>query len=307
MRRPPRPRLSALPFNRLIPNILTVLALCAGLTAILYGFQGRWELAVAAVLFAAVLDALDGRIARLLGGSTKFGAELDSLSDFVSFGVAPPMLLFLWTLQDAKGPGWVIALIFAVCAALRLARFNTRLGVSDMPRWAGNFFTGVPAPAAGGLVLLPMILSFELGSGILATPAVNAPIVIVVSYLMISRIPTFSFKQVRVPHRLVMPFLLMVGLLAALLATATWPTVAGGLILYLLSLPVSVVAYRRLAADAAMTGVEHLAVIESGDGGDGGADGDPDSADQPGAAGDVTFVGRPLGRGPPTRPTEGDG
>lgn len=249
-----RARLGGLNFNRLIPNILTVLALCAGLTAILYGYQEKWKFAVLAVVVAAVLDALDGRVARLLGGSTKFGAELDSLSDFVSFGVAPALLVFLWTLHGAREIGWVITLVFAVCAALRLARFNTRLGVSDMPSWASNFFTGVPAPAGGGLVLLPMILSFTIDAPGLAHPAINIPVMIAVSFLMISRIPTFALKQVRVPHRLVLPFLLLVGLIAALLAMATWFTISAFLFAYLLSIPVSIRSYRKLASSAVAGG-----------------------------------------------------
>jgi CDP-diacylglycerol--serine O-phosphatidyltransferase len=257
----PRRRLSALPFNRLIPNIMTVFALCAGLTAILYGIQSKWQFAVAAIMIAALLDALDGRIARLLGGTSRFGAELDSLSDFVCFGVAPAILLFLWTLQHAKGPGWVIALVFSVCAALRLARFNTRLGDSDMPVWAGNYFTGVPAPAGGGLVLLPMMLSFEFDLDFLSHPLVNGPIAIVVAYMMISRIPTFSFKKVSVPQRLIVPLLLMVGLLAALLATATWLTISSLLILYICLIPVSVRAYRRHAS-VTETATDTLAVID---------------------------------------------
>jgi CDP-diacylglycerol--serine O-phosphatidyltransferase len=263
----PRRRLSALPFNRLIPNIMTVTALCAGLTAILYGVQSKWQFAVAAIMIAALLDALDGRIARLLGGTSRFGAELDSLSDFVCFGVAPALLLFLWTLQDAKGPGWVIALVFSVCAALRLARFNTRLGDSDMPVWAGNYFTGVPAPAGGGLVLLPMMLSFEFDLDFLSHPLINGPVAVIVAYMMISRIPTFSLKKVRVPQRLIVPLLLMVGLLAALLATATWLTISSLLILYLCSIPVSVRAYRRHAA-ATDTATDTLAVIDGAVGGD---------------------------------------
>ena len=249
-----RARLSGLNFNRLIPNILTVLALCAGLTAILYGYQGKWKFAVLAVVIAAILDALDGRVARMLGGSTKFGAELDSLSDFVSFGVAPALLVFLWTLHTTQEIGWVITLVFAVCAALRLARFNTRLGISDMPDWASNFFTGVPAPAGGGLVLLPMTLSFTLEIPALAHPAVNIPVMVGVSYLMISRIPTYALKQVRVPHRMVMPFLLLVGLTAALLAMATWFTISAFLFAYLVSIPFSVRSYRRLANTAAREG-----------------------------------------------------
>ena len=246
-----RARLRGLHFNRLIPNILTVLALCAGLTAILYAYQGKWKFAVIAILIAAVLDALDGRVARLLGGSTKFGAELDSLSDFVSFGVAPALLVFLWSLQSAQEIGWITALVFAVCAALRLARFNTRLGVSDMPAWASNFFTGVPAPAGGGLALLPMILSFNFQNQTLAHPAITIPVMVIVACLMISRIPTYALKQVRVPHRMVMPFLLFVGLTAALLAMATWLTISVFLFVYLLSIPFSMRAYRRLQHDAA--------------------------------------------------------
>jgi CDP-diacylglycerol--serine O-phosphatidyltransferase len=274
----PRRRLSALPFNRLIPNIMTVTALCAGLTAILYGVQSKWQFAVAAIMIAALLDALDGRIARLLGGTSRFGAELDSLSDFVCFGVAPALLLFLWTLQDAKGPGWVIALVFSVCAALRLARFNTRLGDSDMPVWAGNFFTGVPAPAGGGLVLLPMMLSFEFDLDFLSHPLINGPVAVIVAYMMISRIPTFSFKKVRVPQRLIVPLLLMVGLLAALLATATWLTISSLLILYLCSIPVSVRAYRSHAATTD-TATDTLAVIDGAVGGD--EDEDDDETDAP--------------------------
>ncbi|MCZ6637113.1 MAG: CDP-diacylglycerol--serine O-phosphatidyltransferase [Alphaproteobacteria bacterium] len=267
-----RARLQGLHFNRLIPNILTVLALCAGLTAILYGFQGKWKFAVLAIVLAAVLDILDGRVARLLGGSTKFGAELDSLSDFVSFGVAPALLVFLWSLAGGHPIGWVITLAFVVCAALRLARFNTRLGDTDMPAWASNFFTGVPAPAGGGLVLLPMILSFDLPYAALAHPILNIPIMIGVAILMISRIPTYSVKQLRVPHRYVMPFLLLVGLYAALLAVETWLTLAASLIAYLVSLVLSVRSYRARAKAAALAG--EAGMTPSGDGDDRAPDAD---------------------------------
>ena len=251
MNRPRRPRIKALPFNRLLPNIVTVLALCAGLTAIRFGFQARWELAVLAIVLAAIFDALDGRLARLVGGSTKFGAELDSLSDFISFGVAPAVLLYFWTLQHARGVGWALALLFAVCAALRLARFNTKLGVSDMPAWAYNYFTGVPAPGAAGLVLLPMILSFQFGGAFLVSPVLNAAVIVTVAFLMISRIPTYSFKQFGVPHKLVLPVLLLVGLLAAFLVTSPWATVTVIGIAYIVSLPFSVRSFRALQREAA--------------------------------------------------------
>ncbi len=246
-----RPRIKTLPFNRLLPNIVTVLALCAGLTAIRFGFQARWELAVMAIVLAAIFDALDGRLARLVGGSTKFGAELDSLSDFISFGVAPAVLLYFWTLQHARGIGWALALLFAVCAALRLARFNTKLGVSDMPAWAYNYFTGVPAPGAAGLVLLPMILSFQFGGAFLVSPVLNAAVIVTVAFLMISRIPTYSFKQFGVPHKLVLPVLLLVGLMAAFLVTSPWATVTVVGIAYIVSLPFSVRSFRALQREAA--------------------------------------------------------
>ena len=246
-----RPRIKTLPFNRLLPNIVTVLALCAGLTAIRFGFQARWELAVMAIVLAAIFDALDGRLARLVGGSTKFGAELDSLSDFVSFGVAPAVLLYFWTLQHARGVGWALALLFAVCAALRLARFNTKLGVSDMPAWAYNYFTGVPAPGAAGLLLLPMILSFQFPGAFLVSPVLNAAVIVTVAFLMISRIPTYSFKQFGVPHKLVLPVLLLVGLMAAFLVTSPWATVTVIGIAYIVSLPFSVRSFRALQREAA--------------------------------------------------------
>ena len=251
MIRPRRPRIKAMAFNRLLPNIVTVLALCAGLTAIRFGFQARWELVVVAIALASIFDALDGRLARLVGGSTKFGAELDSLSDFLSFGVAPAVLLYFWTLQHARGVGWALALLFAVCAALRLARFNTKLGVSDMPAWAYNYFTGVPAPAAAGLVLLPMILSFQFGGAFLVSPLLNAAVIVTVALLMISRIPTYSFKQFGVPHKLVLPVLLLVGLLAAFVVTSPWATVTVIGIAYIVSLPFSVRSFRALQREAA--------------------------------------------------------
>jgi CDP-diacylglycerol--serine O-phosphatidyltransferase len=236
----------------LLPNVLTVLALCAGLTAIRYGFQQRWELAVAAIIVAAVLDSLDGRVARRLGGSTKFGAELDSLSDFLCFGVAPGILVYLWTLHSLGGPGWVLALLYAVCAALRLARFNTRIGVSDLPPWAGNYFTGMAAQAGAGSALLPMMLSFEFGDTVFGQPLLNAVVLFAVGGMMISRLPTYSFKRLRVPHRWVMPSLLGVGLLAALVVTAPWAIMSLLSIVYIGSIPMALRSYRRQATETPM-------------------------------------------------------
>jgi len=248
-RRPPR--ISGLSINRLIPNILTVLALCAGLTSIRFGLHAMWEQAVASIMLAAVLDGLDGRVARLLQGTSKFGAELDSLSDFVCFGVAPSMLLYFWTMQQAGGAGWALVLLFSVCCALRLARFNTMIGQPDLPPYAYNFFTGVPAPAAAGVVLLPMVLTFEVGPGYFDRPTVVALFLLGVSFLMVSKVPTFSGKKVRVPHRWVLPVLLLVGLLAAFLVSEPWLTLSGLGALYLAMIPVSIRSFRRLKKQAA--------------------------------------------------------
>ena len=144
--------------NRLLPNALTMLGLCAGLTAIRFGLQGGWLATVLLITAAALLDTLDGRIARLMGGPTEFGGQLDSLVDAIAFGVAPVVVIYLWSLSDAGGAGWAITVLFAVCCVLRLARFNITSADPDLPSWAGNYFSGVPAPAAAGLVMLPLIL-----------------------------------------------------------------------------------------------------------------------------------------------------
>lgn len=240
-----RRRLKELSINKMLPNVLTVLALCAGLTSMRFGLQERWEAAVWAIIIAGIFDGLDGRIARLLRSSTKFGAELDSLSDVVSFGVAPAILLYLWTMNGAGNVGWVLVLLFAVCCGLRLARFNTMLGEPDPP-WAHNFFTGVPAPAGAGLVLLPMIMSFEFGETLLGLPVVNGTVLFIVSGLLVSRVPTYSFKTSRVPYKFVLPILLFVGLLAAFATSRPWLTITVIGLAYVLSFPLSVRAYAKL-------------------------------------------------------------
>lgn len=235
--------------NRMIPNILTLLALCAGMTAIRLALTQRYEAAVTAIIIAGVLDGLDGRIARLLKGISSFGAQLDSLSDFVSFGVAPALLLYVWTMSQLHGIGWALVLLFGVCCALRLARFNTQIG-AELPPFAYNFFTGVPAPAGAGLVMLPMMLWFETGIGLFRSPYLSAVVLAGVGALMTSRIPTFSFKRFRVPRELVLPVLLVIGALAAFLTTEPWGTLLAIGFLYLISIPISIRAYRRLRETA---------------------------------------------------------
>ncbi|MEO5373509.1 MAG: CDP-diacylglycerol--serine O-phosphatidyltransferase [Alphaproteobacteria bacterium] len=251
MFRPTSPvSLKGLPFNRMVPNILTLLALCAGVTSMRYGLRGEWERAVVAILIAAILDGLDGRVARLLRGTSKFGAELDSLSDFVSFGVAPAMVLYLWTMQNAGGFGWALVLLFSVCAALRLARFNTMLEDPNPQPWTYSFFTGVPTPAGAGLVMVPMSLSFDFQNEIVRHPAFVAMFLIGVSFLEVSRVPTFSFKRVRVPHRYVLPLMVLVGILAAFLVTDPWATLSMLGLAYLASIPFSIRAFGKLRREA---------------------------------------------------------
>ncbi|OAN60954.1 CDP-diacylglycerol--serine O-phosphatidyltransferase [Magnetospirillum moscoviense] len=244
------PRIPGLSINRLIPNILTLLALCAGLTSIRFGLNEQWPQAVTSILLAGILDGLDGRVARLLQGTSKFGAELDSLSDFVSFGVAPAILLYLWTMQTAGGLGWAIVLLYIVCCGLRLARFNTMIGQADLPPYAYNFFTGIPAPAAAGLVMVPMVASFEFGPALFAGPSVATVFLAGVSFLMVSTIPTFSFKKVRVPNAWVLPMLIVVGALAAFLVTEPWLTLTVIGIGYIGLIPLSIRAFHRLKREA---------------------------------------------------------
>lgn len=230
---------------------MTVLALCAGLTSIRFALQERWEQAVVAILVAAVLDGLDGRVARLLNAQSRFGEELDSLADAINFGVAPALLLYLWSLGQAGVLGWIAALALAVCCVLRLARFNAGLGASEKPPWAFNYFTGVPAPAGAGLALLPIAMGFEMGGVVPGHPYLVALWSLTVAGLMISALPTFSFKRLRVPAHLVAPGLVGVGVVAAALVVQPWWTLTALGIAYVAAIALSVRQYRRLAAAAA--------------------------------------------------------
>jgi CDP-diacylglycerol--serine O-phosphatidyltransferase len=241
-------RLRAQPLIHLVPNMFTVLSLCAGLTSIRYALDGRFELAVALIVLAGVLDGLDGRSARLLKITSKIGAQLDSLADFLSFGVAPALLVYLWSLNQVKGAGWALVLLFATCCALRLARFNTELEDPDRPAWTSRFFTGMPAPAAAGCVMIPMIMAFALQAEWPRIWALNALATVFVALMMVSRVPTFSIKMamLRVKPEWILPTLIFVGLLVAALSSAPWLTLLAVGVAYLATLPVSVVAASRL-------------------------------------------------------------
>ena len=241
-----RRRFRRIPVRILVPNVVTLLALCAGLTAIRMAFEDRYMLALAAVVFAAILDAVDGRLARLLKGTSRFGAELDSLSDFVNFGVAPALILYFWGLHDLKSAGWIAAMVFAICAGLRLARFNVMLDDPDRPVWASNFFVGVPAPAGAITVLLPIYASF-LGlprSGVVTW--LTMIYTLGIAALMVSRLPVFSGKRVgtRVMPELVGPVIVLVVLFFALLIAYPWELLTAGTLAFLASLPFGWMSYR---------------------------------------------------------------
>jgi CDP-diacylglycerol--serine O-phosphatidyltransferase len=230
----------------MVPNIITLLALCAGLTAIRLAAEGTFEWAVYAIVFAAVLDGIDGRVARLLKGTSRFGAELDSLADFVNFGVAPGVTLYFWSLHEMHSAGWIAALVFAIAAGLRLARFNVMIDDPNRPSWAGNFFVGLPAPAGACTVLLPIYLHF-LG---MPSPAFAVPLTVAytlaIAFLMVSRLPVFSGKKVgkRVPPDILLPVFVSVVLIFALLIAYPWPVLTVGAVLYLASLPFGWRAHR---------------------------------------------------------------
>ncbi|HEX4194984.1 MAG TPA: CDP-diacylglycerol--serine O-phosphatidyltransferase [Stellaceae bacterium] len=234
-----------LSFNKLIPNILTLLALCSGMTAIRFALEEHWPQAVIAILVAGIFDGIDGRIARLLKGTSEFGAELDSLSDFVSFGVAPALMMYLWSVQSLLSLGWMVALLFTICCGLRLARFNTQIG-ADLPPYAYNFFTGVPAPAGAFLALIPMLLNFEFGWSGFRSGWFGAVVLAAVGALMVSRVPTFSGKRFHLPREWVLPVFLIIGGLAALTTTEPWATLLLVGLIYIASIPLSIRAYNKL-------------------------------------------------------------
>jgi CDP-diacylglycerol--serine O-phosphatidyltransferase len=243
-----RRRLESLSFNRIFPNMLTLLALCAGLTAIRYGLNGQWDRAAVAVVLAGMLDGVDGRVARMLRSTSKFGAELDSLADSISFGVAPAMMMYLWVMHDAGGIGWALCLLHAVCAVLRLARFNTMVGQPDLPPWAHNYFTGVPSPGGAGIAILPLILWLYSESEFFHSPVVVGIFLLASSILMVSRVPIYSGKHVRLKPQWVLPLMILIGAFAAFLVTDPWATLSLVGIVYIASIPFSVLSFRRLQA-----------------------------------------------------------
>jgi len=241
------PRLREIPLRLIVPNLITVLAICAGLTGIRLAFENRYELAVAMVLAAAFLDGIDGRIARMMKATSKFGAQMDSLADIINFGVAPALVLYVFVLDQARSLGWIAALIYAIAAGLRLARFNVMAERETKAPWQSEFFVGVPAPAGAALVLLPVYLGF-LGvapTGVFAYA--STAYTIIIAYLLVSRLPVWSGKSEtsHIRRDLVLPMILGVVLYVALLMSFTWEVLVVSVLLYLCSLPIGARNWHR--------------------------------------------------------------
>lgn len=217
-----RPK-TELPIVQLIPNALTITAICAGLTAIRFGFEGNYERAVLLILAAGILDGLDGSLARFLKSDSKMGAELDSFADFLNFGVAPPLVIHFWVLQDMRGIGWIAVLIYTACCVLRLARFNVA-SKSEPKIDESNYFTGVPSPAGAGLVMMPMFVSFAISDGPILPPSLIAAYMIGIGLLLISHIPTWSFKSVTIYRENVKFLMIAAVFTGAALLSFTWTT-----------------------------------------------------------------------------------
>jgi CDP-diacylglycerol--serine O-phosphatidyltransferase len=223
--------------GRFLPSALTLLGLCSGATAIRFALGGDWKAGVAAIICAAVFDMLDGRLARMFGVAGAFGAQLDSLADLVSFGIAPGVLVYMWTLYHAEGAGWAFALIFCAASAIRLARFNVESAERDPDSPAPSYFTGLPTPAAACLILLPMVLAFQFKGDAFSHPWLSAAMIALMSWLMISRVPTLSLKQLQVPRPFKKAAVALGAVLVCLAIFWPWATLTVGLLAYLATIP----------------------------------------------------------------------
>ena len=243
-RLPRRPR--GLPLRAVAPNAVTALALCSGLSGVRFAIGGEWQSAVTMIMIAGVLDGLDGRIARMLHGESRFGAELDSLSDAISFGVAPALIMYLWSLAALPRLGWISALILAVFCALRLARFNAAIDADDQPHKSAGFLTGVPAPAGAGLAMLPLYFWFWTDHPIFANPYLVAVWVAFIALLMVSSVATFSWGSMRLRRTIRFEAIAGVVLLGAALVSAPWHTLSAICVGYLITIPFSVASYAKI-------------------------------------------------------------
>jgi CDP-diacylglycerol--serine O-phosphatidyltransferase len=261
MSRPPRPSRilrpqRGIPLRAILPNAITALGLCSGLSAIRFAIDGAWETAVLLVLIAGVLDGIDGRIARLMRGESRFGAELDSLSDSIAFGVAPAMILYLWSLHTMPRLGWLLALVHALFCALRLARFNAQIDLDHQPHKSAGFMTGVPAPAGAILAMLPLYFSFWTGDPRFSDPIFVAPWIGFTALLMISSFATFSAASLKLRQRIRFEAIAVVVVIVAAVVAAPWPTLIAVTLIYLATIPFSIRAYRRVRRLASDAGVQ---------------------------------------------------
>lgn len=239
------------PLSRLFPNLITMAGLCCGLSSVRFALLGKWEFAVAAILAAAIIDGMDGRVARLLGATSVFGAQLDSLSDFVCFGVAPALVLYIWQLHDISGIGWALVLFYTMCCGLRLARFNTALGDETPPEWQKQFFTGVPSPAGALLCLLPLMFYIQLGEDVRIPPFLLAAHVVLMGVLMASRIPTFAAKNLRIAPEYILPITLVFAAVVGLFIAEPWWMLILLSVVYFAVIPVAYLRYKKLSQNEA--------------------------------------------------------
>lgn len=235
-----------IPLRALAPNAVTALALCTGLSGAWFAMQGRWENAVAAIVIAGVLDAMDGRIARMLKGESRFGAELDSLSDVIAFGATPALIMYMWVMQDMPRFGWTISVFFVLCAALRLARFNAQIDTENQPHKSAGFNTGVPSPSGAAMALLPMMIWFETGADWVRDYRFIAPWLLLSALLMISNVATYSWSSIKVRRSLRFMALAVLSLFTATLVAAPWVALIGVGFIYIALLPLSVMSYARV-------------------------------------------------------------
>jgi CDP-diacylglycerol--serine O-phosphatidyltransferase len=241
----PRPQ-RGIPLRAILPNAVTALALCSGLSGIRFAMDGKWEIAVLMVLLAAVLDGIDGRIARMVHGESRFGAELDSLSDAISFGVAPALILFMWTLNAVPRVGWLVALVYALFCALRLARFNAQIDHIDQPHKSAGFLTGVPAPAGAIIAMVPLYLWLSTDQAVFRSPWLVAPWLAFAALLMVSSLATWSGSALKLRRRIRFEAILVLVVLAAAVISAPWPSLTVVALIYLATIPFSIRAYRRV-------------------------------------------------------------
>ena len=228
----------------ILPSVLTLVGVCLGISSIKFAMDGNFAFAVLFLIVAAILDGLDGRVARLIKGTSNFGKELDSLTDFVSFGIAPAFVIYFWELNKLGKIGWLIVLFYAVCCVLRLARFNLTK-FEDKEEWKNNFFQGVPSPAGGCLILLPLIFELSNFSNLMSLKVITPYLIIIVSLLLISKLPTYSFKKISIKRNMTIFLLLGVGLFFVSIIRFTFETLSLGLFIYLLLIPIGILNYNK--------------------------------------------------------------